>query len=1090
MSFRKTASARPARLSSTLRGSTALAASLLGIAFGALVPLSPVTAQQSTNRLEGLRDETPRWHALTDARIVVAPGRVIERGTLVMKDGRIVAVGADVAVPAAARVWKLDGRVIYAGFIDAASQVGVPASMRPQAGSLPPWLRPPGAAAAAPAPTAARAATAAQNRSVRAEQDVAQALDIKPDEWKAARDQGFTAVVAAPQVGVLRGNAALVQLVDGADARQLVLASRVAQFAANESERGFGPGASYPNSTMGAIALMRQTLYDARWYAANATRAGERVEVNAALEALGPVVSGRQKVVYAAESEQDYHRIARLRDEFGINVVLQGNGYEYRRAEQLKKLGMPVVVPLNFPAPPEVENPDSAIDVPLDHLQHWEQAPSNAAQLARAGVSFAITATGLRDAKEFLPQLRQAVKRGLAADAALAALTTTPAGLFGLTSLGTLEPGKLANVVVASGDLFTSDSAEVELSFVDGKPHTTDAWRRFDARGTWTVSAEGKTSEWKIAGTRQRPTLAIDGTNCDLSVRGRQVLVSLPCRRPGPPGAPPEPAAGERSAILAEAVGEANAVLRGSVQTTTGPVSAWSAVRSAGFVEPPARTRAEEASPPASPLYPAGAFGVAPPSQPKVLLVKNATVWTGAKAGKIEGADMLVREGRIAAVGRNLAAPADATIIDATGKHLTAGVIDAHSHTAVIGNVNESTSSITAEVRIGDVIDATDINIYRQLAGGVTGANVLHGSANTIGGQSQTIKFRWGSDAEGLKFQNAQPGIKFALGENVKQSNWQGESGTRYPQTRMGVEQILKDGFNAAREYQKKWAAWRANPKTLAEPRRDLQLDTLVEILEKKRVVHIHSYRADEILMFVRVAQEYGFTVATFQHVLEGYKVADAIASIGAGGSTFSDWWAYKMEVYDAIPTNGALMHRAGVLTTFNSDSNELARRLNTEAAKAVRYGNVPETEALNFVTLNAAKQLRVDDRVGSLEVGKDADFVIWNTHPLSSVVLAEQTWIDGRKYYDRVADAELRTSAARERSRLTAKALPLRLARLAGPPTGATRTPGATGDAVAPSVRDTLEYMALQRWLHEAKQTRHSYWDGGTWHECTEDAK
>jgi imidazolonepropionase-like amidohydrolase len=483
---------------------------------------------------------------------------------------------------------------------------------------------------------------------------------------------------------------------------------------------------------------------------------------------------------------------------------------------------------------------------------------------------------------------------------------------------------------------------------------------------------------------------------------------------------------------------------------------------------------------------------VTPARAEAVLLIKNATLWTSAAAGVVEQGDLLIRDGKIAAVGKAVTAPANAVVIDAAGKHVTPGIIDAHSHTAVNGGVNEPSSSITAEVRIGDVIDATDVSIYRQLAGGVTAANVLHGSANTIGGQNQVIKMRWGRDADALKFENAMPGIKFALGENVKQSNWE-NANSRYPQTRMGVEQIIRDGFQAAREYQRKRAAWAAN-KTGAEPRRDLQLDTLVEILDKKRVIHVHSYRADEILMFTKLAKEFGFTVATFQHVLEGYKVADAIRSIGAGGSSFSDWWAYKMEVYDAIPFNGALMHRAGVVTSFNSDSDELARRLNTEAAKAVKYGGLSEAEALNFVTINPARQLRIDNRVGSLEVGKDADFVIWSAHPLSTAARAEQTWIDGARYFDRTTDATLREEARRERERLVAKALPARLARLttpAGAPTATQREATTdTPSAAPPQVRELMEYMAMQRYLHSANQYRENYWEGGAWHECTEDAR
>jgi imidazolonepropionase-like amidohydrolase len=1109
------------RIGGTLLGLTG--STLAGVIFGLALPVTPANAQVSANRLDGLRDNTPRWHAITGARIVVAPGKVIDNGTLVMRDGRITAVGADVVVPNGARVWRLDGRSVYAGFIDVASLVGVPTSMRPAQPTLPPWMRPPGATAAAPAAATipARSAISAQNRSVRADLDVATALDMKADEMKAAREQGFTTVLAAPAVGVFRGQSALVQLLDGVDAKSQVLQARVAQHASFDYERAFRADASYPNSMMGAIALARQSLYDARWYGSAKTgERGERVETNAALEALDAVVRGKQTLFYQADNEQDYQRVAKIRDEFNLRATLLGNGYEYRRAAQLKSLNMSVVVPLNFPPVPEVDNPDTAIDVPLDNLQHWEQAPSNLAYLHRSGVPFAVTARGLRDAKEFLPQLRLAVKRGLPADAALAALTTVPASMVGVTTIGTLEVGKLANITVASGDIFTSDSAEVEVNFVDGKPHVSEAYQRFDARGTWSGTVAGKAVELKVAGTRARPTLTIDGLMCDIATRARQVIIALPCRKPpgsasatasANPQAPAEAvpnAAGDKLTIVAEALGEGNNTLRGTVEAQTGVQTTWTATRTTAFKEPAPRARPEEPTPAVATTYPFGSYGVSRPAKSGVLLVKNATIWTGSSAknaGRLERADMLVRDGKIAAVGASLAAPADAMIIDAAGKHVSPGIIDAHSHTAVIGGVNESTSSITAEVRIGDVVDATDINIYRQLAGGVTGANVLHGSANTIGGQSQTIKFRWGSDAEGLKFAGAQPGIKFALGENVKQANWGEGAGSRYPQTRMGVEQILRDGFSAARQYQKRWADYReksgANPKVMAEPRRDLQLDTLVEILEKKRVVHIHSYRGDEILMFVRVAQEYGFTVATFQHVLEGYKVADAMASIGAGGSTFSDWWAYKMEVYDAIPTNAALMHRAGVLTTLNSDSNELARRLNTEAAKVVRYGGsggVSEVEALKMVTTNAAKQLRIDDRTGSLEVGKDADFVIWNTSPLSTNARAEQTWIDGQKYFDLETDAKLRAAATADKQRLVAKAQAARAARMAqAGPGAATGRPMGGGAPTEPSaesgsmsVRDTLEFMAMQRWLHDTKQYRSNYWDGGAWHECTEDAK
>ena len=410
------------------------------------------------------------------------------------------------------------------------------------------------------------------------------------------------------------------------------------------------------------------------------------------------------------------------------------------------------------------------------------------------------------------------------------------------------------------------------------------------------------------------------------------------------------------------------------------------------------------------------------PEQPAALVVRGATIWTSGPAGVLDSADLVVRQGKVVAVGPALKAPAGAVVVDGSGLHLTPGLVDAHSHTAVDGAVNEGTHISTAEVRIADVLDPDDVGIYRQLAGGLTAANVLHGSANAIGGQNAVIKLRWGAPAADLLFAAAPPGIKFALGENPKQSNWNVDE-RRYPQTRMGVEEVVRTRFQAARDYAREWAEFRGGKrKGVVPPRRDLELEALVEILEGRRLVHAHSYRADEILMLLRVAEEFSFRIATVQHGLESYKVADEIARHGAGASIFSDWWAYKYEVIDAIPWAAAIDYRRGVLTSFNSDSEELARRLNTEAAKAVRYGGVPEVDALKLVTINPARQLRIDDRVGSLEAGKDADFVLWSGHPLSTGTVCLQTWIDGRKYFDREADLAAREALAAERAALLAK--------------------------------------------------------------------
>jgi len=366
--------------------------------------------------------------------------------------------------------------------------------------------------------------------------------------------------------------------------------------------------------------------------------------------------------------------------------------------------------------------------------------------------------------------------------------------------------------------------------------------------------------------------------------------------------------------------------------------------------------------------------------------------------------------------------------MDATGRHITPGIIDEHSHLAISSGVNEGSHSSTAEVRIGDVVDPDDVGIYRALAGGVTTAQLLHGSANPIGGQAQVIKFRWGLGSEQLKFTEAPPSIKFALGENVKQSNWGDDNTVRYPQTRMGVETFMKDRFLAAREYGKAWKAYDAQPKKVRErtvpPRRDLQLEALLEILESKRFIHSHSYVQSEILMLMRLAEELGFRVQNFTHILEGYKVAPEMAKHGATASSFADWWAYKFEVYDAIPQSPCLMQKHGVVTSINSDSAEMMRRLNQEAGKSVMYCGMDEVAALKMVTINPAIQLKVDGRTGSLKRGKDADFVIWNGHPLSMYSMPEQTWVDGTPYFTLERDAELRSLINVEREALIQKIL------------------------------------------------------------------
>jgi imidazolonepropionase-like amidohydrolase len=468
--------------------------------------------------------------------------------------------------------------------------------------------------------------------------------------------------------------------------------------------------------------------------------------------------------------------------------------------------------------------------------------------------------------------------------------------------------------------------------------------------------------------------------------------------------------------------------------------------------------------------YPAGEFGrVGLPAQIEVLLIRDATVWMTDAAEPLPETDVLVERGRIRAVGKDLSAPRGALEIDARGLHLTPGLIDAHSHIAGSGNINEPSHAITSEVRLGDIVDPTDINIYRELAGGTTTSHILHGSANPIGGQSQLIKHRWGAGAEALKFAGATPTIKFALGENVKQSNWGPVAVPRYPQTRMGVEQLLKDAFVQARAYEQARQRKNGPPQ-----RRDLRTEALVEILNHQRLVHIHSYRQDEILMFARLSAELGFKVAAFQHVLEGYKVADVLAEVGAGASTFSDWWGFKMESADAIPYNAGIMLRQGVLTSLNSDSNDVGRRLNTEAGKAASYSGLSDTEALALVTRNPAQQLRIGDQVGSIKAGMDADLVLWSHHPLSSYARPQKVWIDGREYFDQADDRAEQARIVMNRSELIQAALTQ--APKGGPP-------GAGGPGRKPRLLiDPTRYRVLDSRL---AALRGAYHNGEAVHYC-----
>jgi imidazolonepropionase-like amidohydrolase len=681
---------------------------------------------------------------------------------------------------------------------------------------------------------------------------------------------------------------------------------------------------------MGAVALTRQAFLDARWwrdaeaaYAAKPTGQA-RPSFAAAAAALGPAAEGREVVVFETGDVLALLRAARAAREMNLRARYVGGEDAYRLVAEVAAAKPDLVLRVAFPQPDRLDRDEEWLDVPLAKLRAYDRAPSNPKWLRDAGLEFSLTTDGLEDAKDFPARVREARERGLAQDDALAAVTTIPARQLGLSDrLGTIAAGKIADLVVETGEPF------------DEKSRVTEIW--------------------------------IDGARIE-----------------------PRPEKKDKKDGASTAAG------------------------------------AQAAAMPKTDVRPAPAREAGPVAAPSAVVVRGATVWTQGPAGILEGADVVVVNGRITAVGKGLAAPSGAIEVDGRGKHVTPGIIDAHSHSAIDGDVNEGTHNVTAEVRIHDVIDPFDVAIYRELAGGTTTANVLHGSANAIGGQNQIVKWRWGAGPEGMYFIGAPEGIKFALGENPKQSNW-GNPRPRYPRTRMGVAELIRERFQSAQEYRARQAEYRkaaavkgAHP---IPPEPDLQLEAIAEILEGKRQIHCHSYRKDEILQMLRSAEEFGVRVATLQHVLEGYKVADEIAKHGAGASGFSDWWAYKFEVVDAIPYAFPLMHDRGVVVSYNSDSNELARRLNFEAAKAVKYGRLAPQDALAFVTSNPAKQLGIAARVGSLEAGKDADFVVWSGDPLDTSSMALETWIDGKKYFDRAADLAGRAALESERTALVASA-------------------------------------------------------------------
>ncbi|MDP7070124.1 MAG: amidohydrolase family protein [Phycisphaerales bacterium] len=1090
------------------------------VAYATTVTAGPLNQPAPTPN--GPFGHTHRVHALVGGDVVTEPGQRIEDATILLRGGIIEAVGPDVVVPPDARIWPVEDRVIYAGFIDPAVTTEVEHATQP---------------------------TAHWNARIHPELDPQAPLG--DSERAALRKAGYCVAAVYPEDGILRGSGTITTLADGD--RDLIDCGGTPAMASAFERGGWGQGGG-PGSLMGSIALMRQTLSDARWYAAALAAAKQHgLEPPARrddLAALQGVVRRQQPLLLDVRDAKEALRGGALAAEMGIDLMLLGSGDEYTDLPGIVALQCPIIVPVKYPERPKLESIDAAIRVPLQKLQAWEQAPTNLRRLHEAGARTCVTTQGLQSPSDVQQALDDAIRAGLAPEVALSQMTTEPAALLGITRVaGRIAPGLQAHLVVCDGELFDEDT-NIEETWVSGRrtDHEDEPLASLSGDGvlivadqqtdatidtgkkklTITLPGGEKAKVKKVDVTGHRVSAAIDGRLLGLTdwIRIAGVIRddTLIGRAVLPDGLvhPMRMTLGEATDATEAETAQAEPSKNASEDDAT-PVDPLTGTWTGTLMldpdfQPPIElviTRADDETPEGSlrfmeqevPLsngtwdesarqlafvgegpdgsemklvatidgdaaegiasshmgeaefsvereqrgdaadngknkddtpevrwtgipdqitYPLGARGRTHPVQPEDVRIEHATIWTADDAGTILDGCLIVRDGSIDWVGPMDAAPEPTSpgprIVDGTGWHITPGLIDCHSHTGIDGGVNEFNKACTAEVGIGDVVAGDSMNWYRQLAGGLTAANQLHGSANPIGGRNSVVKIRWGRPARDYPLDGAPAGIKFALGENVKRSS------SRYPDTRMGVEAFIRDRLQAARDYAARLKRWDEQPQKQAErelpPRRDYEMETLAQILAGTRLIHCHSYRQDEILAFLRTCEDFGITIGTLQHILEGYKVADDIARHGAGASSFSDWWAYKIEVMDAIPWNGAIMHDQGVVVSFNSDDSELATRMNDEAAKAVRFGGLTPEEAIKFVTINPAIQLHIDDRTGSLKAGKDADFAVWNRDPLDSYSLCLQTWIDGARYFDRSEDAELAKRDAAERTRLIELAL------------------------------------------------------------------
>lgn len=947
--------------------------------------------------------------AFTNARIVVSASETIERGTLVIKDGVIINVGAAVIAPKNAIKIDLKGYTLYPSFIDIHVSEGVEKSplkkqgMGPQLSTL-------------------KEGPYYWNQAIHPEVDAYTLYADKLFKEKSAYiNQGFGAISTHQRDGLLRGTAVLTTIGSDKSQEQIIktTAANHYSFSKGSSKQ------SYPSSQMGSIALIRQFYYDAKWYQGQ-TNNTDNISLKRGMENLD------LPQIFEVSDKLEILRAAKLAKEFNIDLIVKGGGDSYERIDAIKGLGTKLIIPVNFPAPYDVTDPYLSRFISLADLKDWEMRPYNAYFLHKKQVPFCFTTAGLKKKADFLKNVRKTVKHGLPKAEALRALTENPATFLNAgDQVGTLEAGKIANLLIVKGDIF--ENGVIYENWIRGERSKIKDINSTDIRGKYNLNINSIVYGWEVTGKSEKPTSKLlsyqtkfdsvtNVTKLDtVELKSNLVLNDLQISMNF------SEKAGNYDGVV-QLNGTYNSALgafHGKAKLPNGDWVDWSAIRNEKHKS--AKTKSKfvvDTSAVNKLMYPNMAYGFDSLPSQETYFIKNATIWTNESGGILKNATLLIQNGKIKAVNKSIIQiPNDALVIDAGGKHVTCGIIDEHSHIAISKGVNESGQNNSAEVSIGDVVRSNDINIYRQLSGGVTASQLLHGSANPVGGQSALIKLKWGFSPQEMLIDDAPGFIKFALGENVKQSNWGNFNTVRFPQTRMGVEQVFYDAFIQARQYEEKWATYNKYSEKkrvgIDAPRRDLELDVMLEILNSERFVTCHSYIQSEINMLMHVADSMGFTLNTFTHILEGYKVAEQMKAHGTGASTFADWWAYKFEVNEAIPYNAAILHKMGIVTAINSDDAEMGRRLNHEAAKVVKYGGVSQEDAWKMVTLNPAILLHLDDRMGSIKEGKDADIVIWSANPLSVQAKVEQTFVDGILLYDMNRSVLLHDRDQTERNRI-----------------------------------------------------------------------